>query len=61
MRYKFGENFLFCWPYGPRVSGPSGKPMTAYLLRCQGLAVNDYSFALGRLAAGLPSTFDQLG
>jgi hypothetical protein len=35
--------------------------MAAHLLRCQGLAVDDYSVALGRLAVGLPSTFDQLG
>jgi hypothetical protein len=28
---------------------------------CQGLAVDDYSFALGRLEAGTPSTFGQLG
>jgi len=61
MRYKLVEKFLFCWPYGPRVCGPSGKPMAAHLLRCQGLAVDDYSITLGRLAAGLPSTFDQLG
>jgi len=35
--------------------------MPPHLLRCQGLAVNNYSFALGRLEAGAPSTFDQLG
>ena len=35
--------------------------MEAHLLRCQGLAVDHYSFNLGRLAVGLPSTFDQLG
>jgi len=35
--------------------------MAAHLLRCQRLTVDDYSFALGRLAAGLPSAFDQLG
>jgi hypothetical protein len=35
--------------------------MPPHLLRCQGLAVNDYSFALGRLEAGAPSTFAQLG
>ena len=40
---------------------PSGKPMPPHLLRCQGLAVGDYSFALGRLEAGAPSTFAQLG
>jgi len=35
--------------------------MAAHLLRCQRLTVDDYSFAHGRLAAGLPSAFDQLG
>ena len=42
--------------------------MPPHLLRCQGLAVGDYSFALGRLSkiplageAGAPSTFAQLG
>jgi hypothetical protein len=35
--------------------------MPPHLLRCQGLAVDDYSFALGRLEAGTPSTFAQLG
>jgi hypothetical protein len=40
---------------------PSGKPMPPHLLRCQGLAVDDYSFALERLEAGTPSTFAQLG
>ena len=39
---------------------PLGKPMPPQLLRCQGLAVDDYSFALGRLEAGAPSTFAQL-
>ena len=40
---------------------PSGKPMPPHLLRCQGLALDNYSFALGRLEAGTPSTFAQLG
>ena len=46
--------------------------MSPHLLRCQGLAVDDYSVALGRLTerrgdpatggeAGATSTFDQLG
>jgi phage protein U len=39
----------------------SRKRMPLHLLRCQGLAVNDYSFALGRLEAGTPSTSAQLG
>jgi len=28
---------------------PMGKPMAPHLLCCQGFAVEDYSFALGRL------------
>jgi len=28
---------------------PEGKPMAPHLLCCQGFAVDDYSFALGRL------------
>ncbi len=40
---------------------PSGKPMSPHLLRCQGLAVDDYSVALGRLKAGATSTFAQSG
>jgi len=35
--------------------------MSPHLLRCQGLAVGDYSFALGRLKAGATSTFAQIG
>jgi hypothetical protein len=35
--------------------------MSPHLLRCQELAVEDYSFALGRLEAGVTSTFAQLG
>jgi hypothetical protein len=31
---------------------PSGKPMIPYLLRCRGLAVDDYGFALGGLGSG---------
>ena len=34
--------------------------MPPHLLRCQELAVDDYSVALGRLEAGASSTFDQL-
>jgi len=40
---------------------PLGKPMLPHLLRCQGIAVENYSFTLGRLEAGAPSTFDQSG
>jgi hypothetical protein len=39
----------------------SGKPMILLLLRCRGLAVAYYSFALGRLESGASSTFAQLG
>jgi hypothetical protein len=35
--------------------------MAPHLLRCQGFAVGDYNFTLGRLEAGVPSTFAQLG
>jgi hypothetical protein len=35
--------------------------MSPHLLCCQGLAVDDYSVALGRLEAGATSTFAQLG
>jgi len=35
--------------------------MLPHLLRCQGFAGNDYSFTLGSLEAGAPSTFAQLG
>jgi hypothetical protein len=52
INYRF-KNFHFVYP--------SGKPMSLHLLCCQGLAVANYSFALGRLEAGAPSTFAQLG
>jgi len=39
----------------------AGKPMAPHLLRCQGIAVGDYSFTLGRLEAGAPSTFAHSG
>jgi len=35
--------------------------MPPHLLRCQGLGVGNYTFALGRLDAEAPSTFAQLG
>ena len=71
MNYLFKNLFHFV--------DPPGKPMSPHLLRvsrpsckatadCQGLALDNYSFALGRLSkiplageAGAPSTFDQLG
>jgi hypothetical protein len=34
--------------------------MPPHLQRCQGFAVAHYSFTLGRLEAGAPSTFAQL-
>ena len=43
----------FCLPYGKADGGPS-----PVLPRDRG---NDYSFTLGRLGAGPPSTFAQLG
>jgi hypothetical protein len=52
MSYRL-KNFHFVYP--------SGKSIPPHLLRCQRLAVVDYSFALGRLEAGAPSTFAQLG
>jgi hypothetical protein len=39
---------------------PSGKPRIPHLLRCQGFAVADYSFTLGRLGSGASSIFTQL-
>ena len=38
----------------------SGKPMPPHLPRCQGIAVAYYSFTLGRLEDGAPSTFAHL-
>ena len=35
--------------------------MVPHLLRCQELGVGDYTLALGRLEAGAPATFAQLG
>ena len=35
--------------------------MVPHLLSCQELGVGDYTLALGRLEAGAPSTFAQLG
>jgi hypothetical protein len=35
--------------------------MLPHLLRCQGFAVDNYSFTLGRLKAGATLTFAQLG
>ena len=35
--------------------------MASHPLRCQGIAVGDYNFTLGRLEAGAPSTFAQSG
>ena len=39
---------------------PSGKPILPHLLCCQGFAVDDYSFALGRLEAEAAATFAHL-
>ena len=35
--------------------------MIPHLLRCQGFAVDDYGFALGRLGSGASSAFAQSG
>jgi hypothetical protein len=40
---------------------PAGKPMILHLLRCQEIAVGDYSFNLGRLEATASSTFATSG
>ena len=40
---------------------PAGKPMAPHLLRCQWIGVGDYTLNIGRLEAGAPSTFAQLG
>ncbi len=40
---------------------PKGKPRILHLLRCQGIAVNDYNFNLGRLEATASSTFATSG
>jgi hypothetical protein len=40
---------------------PMGKPMLLHLLRCQGIAVADYSFTLGRLETAASSTFATSG
>ena len=52
MKYKFIKKSHFVYPLG--------KPMTPHLLRYQGLAVDDYDFALEALN-GASSNFDQLG
>ncbi len=36
---------------------PAGKPMAPHLQRCQGFAVDNYSFTPGRLEAGATSPF----
>src|SRR4030042_5618359 len=40
---------------------PEGKPMMSHLLRCQGLAVKYYGFALGRLGSGASLVFATTG
>ncbi len=53
MRYKLIKNSYFVYL--------SGKPIIPHFLRCRGLAVADYSFALGRLGSGASSAFAHLG
>ena len=40
---------------------PEGKLKMPHLLRCQGLAVKYYGFALGRLGSGVSSAFATAG
>ena len=55
MKYNFKKNTPFCLPVG-KADGTPSFPINR---DCQGLAVADYSFALGRLEAAVPSTFAQ--
>ena len=40
------KTISFCWPFGPRDSGPVGKPIIPHLRRYQGFAVVHYSVTL---------------
>ena len=39
------KTISFCWPFGPRDSGPVGKPIMPHLQRYQGFAVRQSSLA----------------
>jgi len=49
------KTISFCWPFGPRDSGPEGKPIIPHLRRYQGFAVVHYSVTLDALYLGYPS------
>jgi len=48
------KTISFCWPFGPRDSGPVGKPIMPHLRRYQGFAVIYYSVTLDALYLGHP-------
>jgi len=48
------KTISFCWPFGPRVSGPAGKPIIPHLRRYQGFAGVHYSITLDALYLGHP-------
>jgi len=48
------KTISFCWPFGPRDSGPVGKPIMPHLRRYQGFAVVHYSVTLDALYLGHP-------
>ena len=47
------KTISFCWPFGPRDSGPVGKPIMPHLRRYQGFAVVHYSVTLDALYWGI--------
>ena len=48
------KTISFCWPFGPRDSGPVGKPIIPHLGRYQGFAIVHYSVSLDALYLGHP-------
>jgi len=48
------KTISFSWPFGPRDSGPVGKPIIPHLLRYQGFTVVNYSVTLDALYLGHP-------
>jgi len=48
------KTISFCWPFGPRDSGPVGKAIIPHLRRYQGFAVERYSVTLDALYLGHP-------
>jgi len=62
MRYNVKTNFSILFTLRESRYCPIfGVYPPIFVADCQGLAVNDYGFALGRLEAGTASTFAQLG